>query len=675
MTERSLNRLLAPRSLAFVGGRPAEVAISQCRALGFEGDLWPVHPTRDEVCGLPAFPSVDDLPGVPDAVLVAVNRTATIDVVARLSAMGAGAAVCYASGFAEVGEEGAALQNDLVAAAGDLPVVGPNCYGTISATVGAALWPDQQGLARTGRGIALVTQSGNIGLNLTMQTRPMAIAHLLTLGNQASVGIEDCVEALATDPSVTAIGLHVEALHDVQRFSAACAVASERGLPVVVLKTGSSTSGAEIAVSHTGSIVGSDAAYGALFDRLGVHRVESVPGLLDTLLVLDSVGPLPGNRLVSMSCSGGEASVIADRAESLDVEFPDFEADQAQRIGATLSEFVSISNPLDYHTFIWGDEERLVDCFTAVLDGPSDAAMLVLDFPREGLDDSSWWPTLRAFGTASRATGTPGLVVGTMAENVPTSVEAATVEQGLVPVRGVDAALLGLEAAARWGSHVAPCIPEPVRGTIEGVEVLPGCEAGSLLASAGLPVPVGEEVEVAGAAEAAERIGFPVVVKVTGVVHKSDVGGVVLDLRDAGAVAAVAGRLGGRVLVEEYVGDSVAELLVDIRREPPVGWLLTLGAGGSLVEVVRDTTSLLLPVDADDIRRALVGLGVGPLLSGHRGRPAADMDAIIAVVERLQRLVLERPDLVEVEVNPLLARPSGAVVADALVTIERGRHG
>ena len=376
-----------------------------------------------------------------------------------------------------------------------------------------------------------------------------------------------------------------------------------------------------------------------------------------------------------MSCSGGEASVVADRAESLDVEFPDFEANQAERIGATLSEFVSISNPLDYHTFIWGDEERLADCFTAVLDGPSDAAMLVLDFPRGGLDDSSWWPTLRAFGTASRTTRTPGLVVGTMAENIPASVEAATVEQGLVPVRGVDAALLGLEAAARWGSHVASCIPEPVRGTIEGVEVLPGCEAGILLASAGLPVPVGEEVEAAGAAEAAERIGFPVVVKVTGVVHKSDVGGVILDLCDAGAVAAAAGRLGGRVLVEEYVEDSVAELLVDIRREPPVGWLLTLGAGGSLVEVVRDTTSLLLPVDADDVRRALVGLGVGPLLSGHRGRPAADVDAIIAVVERLQCLVLERPDLVEVEVNPLLARPSGAVVADALVTIERGPHG
>ena len=672
MVRGSLGRLFAPQSLAFVGGRPAEIAIEQCLALGFEGDLWPVHPTRTEVCGLPAFSSVDELPGAPDAALVAVNRHATVDVVASLAAMGAGAAVCYASGFAEVGGEGIALQRDLVAAAGDMPVVGPNCYGTISATVGAALWPDQQGLSRTGRGIALVTQSGNIGLNLTMQTRPMPIAHLLTLGNQASIGIEVCVEALVVDESVTGIGLHVEALHDIERFAAACAVASARGIPVVALKTGSSSAGAEIAVSHTGSIVGSDAAYEALFERLGVHRVRSIPELLDTLQVLDAVGPLAGNRLVSMSCSGGEASVVADRAESLDVEFPGFDTDQAERIADTLSEFVAISNPLDYHTFIWGDEARLVDCFTAVLDGPSDAAMLVIDFPREGLDDSSWWPTLRAFGRASRTTGTPGLVVGSLAENLPAPVEAASVEQGLLPVRGVDAALLGLEAAARWGRHVPSEIPTAVERPVGGVATLHEGAAKRLLAEAGLPVPTGEEVDATDAPDAADRIGYPVVVKATGAAHKSDMGGVFLDLRDGGAVAGAAGQLGGCVLVEEYVGDAVTELLVDIRREPPVGWLLTLGAGGTLVEVVHDTVSLLLPVDAADIRRALAGLAVGPMLSGHRGRPAADIDAIIAVVEQLQRLVSEKPELIEVEVNPLLARPSGAVVADALVTIEEG---
>ena len=388
--------------------------------------------------------------------------------------------------------------------------------------------------------------------------------------------------------------------------------------------------------------------------------------------MLDAVGPIPGNRIASLSCSGGEATVVADRAEPLDLAFPAFDAGQAQRIADTLSEFVAVTNPLDYHTFIWDDEERLADCFTSVLDGPFDAAMLVLDFPRDGLDDSSWWPTLRAFGAAARGTGTPGLVVGSMAENLPAPVEATAVELGLVPVRGIDAALLGLEAAARWGRHVPSGLPDPVRRSTGGLRVLPEFEAKRLMAAAGIPVPAGREVEATGAADAAGRIGFPVVVKATGVVHKSDVGGVVLDLADGPAVAEAAGRLGTRVLVEEFVDDAVAELLVDIRREPPVGWLLTLGTGGTLVEVVRDTVSLLLPVDPGDVRRALGGLAVGPLLAGHRGRPPADIDAIIEVVEHMQRLVYEHPELVEVEVNPLLARPSGTVAADVLITIEEG---
>ncbi len=625
MVVRPLARLLAPTSLAFVGGAAARTAIEQCLALGFEGDLWPVHPTRGEVCGLPAYRSVDELPGAPDAALVAVNREATIDVVGRLAARGSGAAVCYASGFAEVGAEGARLQAELVAAAGDMPVVGPNCYGTVSAVAGAALWPDQQGLGRADRGIALVTQSGNIGLNLTMQTRPMSIAHLLTLGNQAGVGIEDCLEALVADPAVTGIGLHIEALHDVERFSAACAVAAARAVPVVALKTGTSDAGARIAASHTGSMVGSDVAYSALFGRLGVHRVDSIPGLLDALHVLTSLGPL--------------------------------------------SEFVSVANPLDYHTFIWGDEEALGNCFTAVLDGAFDASLLVLDFPSVGLDDATWWPTLRAFGAARAASGTPALLVGSMAENLPAAAEQAAVDLGLIPVRGIDAALAGIEAAVRWGRHEPRGAPSPATALPGAPEVLHEVASKRLLGDAGLPVPPGEEVPASEADAVAARIGFPVVVKATGLVHKSESGGVVLDLADGPAVAAAAGELGGTVLVEAQVVDAVAELLLDVRREPPVGWLLTLGVGGTLVEVLRETRSLVLPVDADDVRRALEDLAVAPLLAGHRGRPAADVDAIIGVVERLQDLVLSRPDLVEVEVNPLLACPDGAVVADALVTV------
>ena len=669
-----LARLLAPGSLAVIGGRPAALAVEQCLALGFEGEIWPVHPTRSDLAGIPPVPPVADLPGSPDAALVAVNRHATIDAVAALAALGAGAAVCYASGFAEVGGVGVDLQADLVAAARSMPVVGPNCYGTVAATVGAALWPDQQGLRRTGRGVALVTQSGNIALNLTMQSRRMAISHVLTVGNQADVGLEECVEVLVGDPTVSAIGLHIEALGDAARFESACLRASAADVPVVVLKTGSSTLAAGIAVSHTASLVGDATAYRALFERLGVRQVRSIPELLDTLAVLDRLGGIGGRRLVSMSCSGGEASVVADRAESMDVDFPAFDDGHAARITDTLSDLVTVSNPLDYHTFIWGDRERLSATFTAVLDGPLDAAMLVLDFPSAGLDGSGWWPTLGAFADAGQATGTPGVVVASMAENLPPEVEAAADEAGLVAGRGSGEALTALEASAWWGGRqdrppllvVDPFDPTATRTLYE-------VEAKDLLEAVGVPVPRRQVVMAVDAVGAWERAAATVVVKATGITHKTEAGGVAVGLADAAAVSAAIESMGldddDQVLVEEFVDDAVAELLVSVRREPPVGWLLTLGIGGTLVELLSDTAGLLLPVDSEDVLAALQGLATWPLLVGHRGSPPADLDALVGTIMGIAGALHARPDLVELECNPVLARPCGAVVVDALATV------
>ncbi len=675
-----LGRLLSPRSLAVVGGRPAELALEQCRRLGFDGDLWPVHPTRALLDGIPCLPTLDDLPGVPDAALVAVNRYATVEVVGRLAAMGAGAAVCYASGFAEAGDDGRALQQDLLAAADGMPVVGPNCYGTVSATVGAALWPDQQGLSRVERGVALVTQSGNIGLNLTLQTRPLSISHLLTLGNQADVGIEECLEDLLGDPAVSAVGLHVEALHDVARFEEACRRASAAGVPIVALKTGSSPRAAEIAASHTSSLVGTDAAYGALFDRLGVRRVRSLGELLDTLLVLDRVGGLPGNRIVSLSCSGGEASIVADRCAGLDLDLPPFADSQVERIRAALgggeaTDLVSVSNPFDYHTFIWGDRDRLTGTFTSALDGPVDAALLILDFPGAGLDDATWWPTLEAFAEACASTGTPGVVAASLAENLPVVVEEAATDAGLVAVRGIEAALVVLEAAAQWGARPdhPPLLPP---GRPPGpTRRMMGDEARRQLEAAGVPVPRWEVVSVDGAREAADRLGYPVVVKAAGLAHKTEADAVALDLNDAGAVDEVARRIAGAsaaemVIVERQVGDAVVELLVSVRREDPVGWLLTIGAGGTLVEILEDTCSLLLPVTAEDVRSALQGLSVWPLLAGYRGRPGADVEAVVDAVLGVVQMAVAPDRLVEVECNPLIAGAEGATVVDVLVEHE-----
>ena len=669
-----LARLLAPASIAVVGGRPAELAIHQCLALGFEGEVWPVHPTRSELAGRAAVPSVADLPGPPDAALVAVNRHETIEVVAALAAVGAGAAVCYASGFAEVGGAGIDLQADLVVAARSMPVVGPNCYGTVAATVGAALWPDQQGLRRCQRGVALVTQSGNIALNLTMQSRRMPISHVLTVGNQADVGIEECVEALVGDPSVSAIGLHVEALGDVPRFEAACRRASAADVPVVVLKAGSSILGSRIAVSHTSSMVGDATAYRALFERLGVRQVDSIPELLDTLAVLDRLGGIPGRRLVSMSCSGGEASVVADQAESMDLDFPAFDDAHGARIADTLSELVSVSNPLDYHTFIWGDPERLRTTFTAVLDGPLDAAMLVLDFPSTGLDDSGWWPTLGAFAEASRATGVPGVVVASMAENLPPEVEVAADEAGMVAVRGIGEALRALEAAAWWGGRrTRPPLLEAGPFDPKDLRTLYEVEARSLLEAAGVPVPRGLVVPAVDAVEACGSLTGRVVVKATGMAHKTEAGRVAVGLAGAAEVGAALVGMGlsddAPVLVEDFVDGAVVEMLVSVRREPPVGWLLTLGIGGTLVELLGDTTSLLLPVDAGEVIVALRGLAGWPLIGGHRGNPPADLDALVATILGIAGVVDERPDLVELECNPVLARPVGAITVDALAIV------
>ena len=746
-----LHRLLRPRSLAFVGGAAAELAIDACRSFGFSGDMWAVNPRR-ELGGLPTVASAGELPAGIDAAFVGVDRRASVEVVSQLAAAGAGAAVCHASGFAETGEAGAALQDELVAAAAGMPLVGPNCYGVLSAPTGAALWPDVHGLTRCDRGVALLSQSGNIAVNLTMQRRGLDIAWVLTLGNQADVGISEALEAVVGDDAATGVGLCIEGLDDIDRFAAAAEAARRRGLPVVALKLGTSESSEAIAVTHTASLVGDDAAYGALFDRLGVRRVHTLPELLDTLAVLGTIGPLRDNRLVSLSCSGGEAALVADRGRDRNLSFPPFAPDHASRVASALDGRVAITNPLDYHTFIWGDEARLAGCFNAALSpatagaavsedrvAPFDAALLVLDFPARELDRSRWWPTLEAFAAACTASSTPGVVAASMAENLPEEARARAVELGLAACGDIDTALAALEAAAAWGRLAS--IPGPARSLLPpsptpsggspsprspslsggspsssgasrsslharfpesarsgpgtgarpdprserpyergvtgdghpGATVVPEHEAKPRLAAAGIAVPEGIVVTSGEAPVAADEIGYPVVVKAIGSAHKTEAGGVVVGLTDSGAVAAAARSLtadgGGAVMVESCVTGAVAELLVGVRSAPPVGMLLTLGAGGTLAELFDDTACLLLPVGAGEVLEALRSLRVWPLLAGYRNRPPAAIDAVVEAVSALAVLVRDDPSIVEAEINPLMVTPGTAVAADALMRV------
>jgi acyl-CoA synthetase (NDP forming) len=664
-----LRRLLAPRSIAVVGGAPAERVVAQCLKLGFEGPIWPVHPTRQHLAGVPCVPSLADLPGVPDAMFLGVNRHATVQAVATARAMGVGGAVCYGSGFAEAGDE--QLQLDLLAAAGEMPFFGPNCYGFVNTFDRVALWPDEHGCGRFERGAAIVSQSGNVAVNLTFQQRGLRLGSMITVGNQASLGSDDAVAALLDDPRITAIGLFLEAVRDAQQFAAVAERAAQQGVPLVALQTGRSEAGALIANSHTGSMAGRAAAYDALFERYGVATVRTPAELVETLKLLDQGGRLGGRRIVSLSCSGGEASLVADRSEATTLTFPPFGADHTARIEGTLTELVSVSNPFDYHTFMWGDRAAMARTFSAVLDGPQDATMLLLDAPPSvDNDPTSWYQAADALADAAEATGRRAVVVATLAECINEPFRGHIEHRGLTALLGLSEALAALDAAATpaaTGSvrHAPVAAPGATRLVDEAA-------AKVRLRSHGISVPAGVVVPASEVVAAAEQVGFPITLKALGLAHKSEVGAVKVGLRDADSLAAALAAMPATeagYLVESTVTDVVAEVLVTVRRDPPIGWLVTVGFGGVLTELWSDVAHLLAPVTAEQVVHALGTLRSAPLLQGFRGRPAADVAALAELVVRLVDAVVGT-DVVEVELNPVLVGQRGATAVDALLIVE-----
>ena len=665
-----LARLVNPRSVAVIGGAPAAAVVRQCQKLGYTGEIWPVHPKKADMHGVACFPTLADLPGVPDAAFVAVNRHLTIDAVAQLRAMGAGGAVCYASGFAESGDVD--LQVALLEAAGDMAILGPNCYGYVNALDGVALWPDEHGCSRVERGVGIISQSGNVGLNLTLQQRGLNMAYMVTVGNQAGGGVEDVLETFVADQRVTAIGMFIEAIREPQRFADIALAAVRAGKRIVALQTGKSEAGALIAASHTASLAGNRTAYAALFARCGVATVETPTELVETLKLLDHGGPLTGYKMASLSCSGGEASLVADLSETTSLTFSPFPDEQRSRIEATLTELVSVANPFDYHTFMWGDRAAMGATFGETMDGPHDATMLVLDAPPGNDQDPSTWITAaEAFADAADRTRRRGVVVATMPECLSPEVRSSISARGLAPLQGLREALVALDRCAWLAAHAPQPRPAAVSAPRDTV-LVDEQRAKERLASLGVRVPRGERASRADVVATASRVGYPVTLKGLGLAHKSEAGAVALGLRDEAALnhalAAMPDSL-SEFLVEETVTGIVAEVLVTVRRAAPLGWLVTIGAGGVLTELWRDTQSLLAPTTREEIRAAIERLRISAILAGYRGKPAGDVDALVDFVDHLQRVIVGT-DVVEVELNPVLVTTSGAIAVDALLIEE-----
>ena len=681
----SLKRLLQPHSIAVFGGREAREVVRQCRRMEFAGDIWPVHPSAGEVEGYRCFSSVEELPSSPDASFIGVNRHTTVDIVRRLSQKGAGGAVCYASGFKEV-SDGEDLNDALIESAGGMPILGPNCYGVINYLDGALLWPDQHGGRRVDRGVALLTQSSNIGINLTMQARGLPLAYLIALGNQAQTDLAIVLETLVEDDRVSAIGLYIEGFPDIRELEKVMGRARARRIPVVAVKSGVSAQGANITRSHTASMAGSDEAANALLKRLGIARVQDLDTLVESLKLLHVHGPLKGNRLCSMSCSGGEASLMADTATGRDVVFPELPSEQHDSVRATVHDLVSVSNPLDYHTFAWNKEEDLFGTYSAMLACGFDLSMLVLDFPREDRCNlETWDPAVNAITRAVDKTQAPTAVVASLPESLPEKIATDLISMGVAPLCGIRQALDAAQAASQIGAAwrrplFEKALPGPGSHLEQPVENLDEAHAKSEIESFGVGVPRGERVASIDALKnAAESLTYPLVLKAcdAALLHKSDAGAVMVGIEDFDGLVAGAETLFSRypsLLVEEMITDTVCELIVGVRQDPVIGPWMMIGSGGIYAELLGDTRVTLLPVRDDEFETMINSLKIHPLLNGYRGSEAGDVPALLATLQSVSDFVMKRREsLVELEINPLLVRPKGKGVCavDAVLQFAR----
>jgi acyl-CoA synthetase (NDP forming) len=667
---RDLFRLLNPRAIAVIGGGAwCSSIIKAAEMIGYDGEIFPVHPEGKVIAGRQAVRSLAEWDGPIDAAFIGVNRNATISVVRELRALKAGGAVCFASGFSEAGAElsdGADLQAELVAAAGEMPILGPNCYGFINALEGAAIWPDQHGCKRVERGVAILAQSSNIAINLTMQKRALPIAYVVACGNMAQTSQAQIALALLDDSRVSAIGLHIEGFGDTAEWHALALKAAAKGIPLLALKVGKSEHAQAATVSHTASLAGSHAGANALLKRLGIARVPDIPSFLETLKLLHTVGRLDHPSLATVSCSGGEASLAADTVHGRALRLPPLSAPQRTALFEALGPKVALANPLDYHTYIWRDTARMTDTFAALSGPETGITLAIVDYPHT--DASDWICATDAVLGAAKRTGRPYGVVATLPELMPLDVAARFMGSGVVPFMGLTEAITAVEAAAQ-PSIIAPEAPL-AGGALGSAETLSEHASKAELARFGVPVPASLRITSLGSLDTQlANLTFPLVLKAEGMAHKSDSGGVALGLTTPDAVHSAATKMGGTSwLVEEMTIGTVAELLVGVTRDEAHGLLLTLGAGGVMTELLQDTVSMLLPVTAQGIKQALTGLKCAPLLTGYRGKPAANIEAITQVILSVQDYVVAHAPLIgEVEINPLLCTPDRAVAVDALI--------
>ncbi len=697
---QDLTPLLHARCVAIVGiSHPDRFGGKIFRNLersGFPGAIYGVNPRYDSLYGRPCYASLADLPERPDCALLAVSNDRLLAVLEETVACGIRAAVVFGSAFSDPDCEGPSLGESVAALCRehDLVLCGPNCMGFVSPAHRLPVSGYNVSADIPVGNLTLVSHSGSVWESFLQNKRGLAFNYIVSSGNESGTSMADYAQFALSDPSTRAIGLFCEAVRDPATFTAALEVAAERDIPVVVLKTGRSERGARLAMAHSGALAGEDAAYEAMFTHFGVRRATSIDEMMDTL-ELFATGMRPRSRYVSsLLDSGGQRALLVDLAEIEGVTFAPISDETQKRLVELIEPGLEPVNPLD----AWGTgnaaQDIYAECLLALDRDPSTGLTLfAVDlFPLDDAADGSYPPVVEAvrdrllnplafLGHASavqsdrqcaelRAVGVP-VLMGT--------------ETGLRAVRHVVEYAAFQRERGRAAESVREVAPPDNLAALRdqlacAVEPLDEHASKQVLAAYGLtPTRELRTDSLAETLRAAEEIGYPVVLKTAaGDLHKTERSGVRLDLADVDALAAAyrdfESRLGAQVLVQEMVPGG-AELILGLVRDSQFGHMLTLGMGGIFVEIVKDVRSLWLPTHAEAVRDALKRLQGAALLMGVRGRPAADIEAVVRAALGLAAMAEDLGDLVsEVDVNPLVALPNRAVVVDALIVPNRATH-
>lgn len=691
MVERSrLQRMLRPKTAVFIGGSHLTPAIDSTRNKGFVGQLYMVHPYHGQVAGVACVRHVADLPAVPDLAFISVPQEAVIETIAACAAYGIAGAVCNTAGFSELKTEGIERQAQLVVAAGDMPILGPNCPGFANFLDNAVFMQDHFGdYIGLQKGVAVISNGGAYLSDVGCADRSLPIAYMFGAGNQAVLSIADLLNAVLDDERVTGVNLYVEGIRDVAKLSQAAWRAAQAGIPIVVTKGGRSQTGGRAAETHTASIAGDRAVASALFQRLGFIEVNTPMQAVETLKMFTCTRRPTGNRTAFLTSSGSYGVLGGDAAEEAGLAVLRLSAENAAAIRPRLPHFILPNNPLDISEAQFEADDVHEEIFDTFFSGNKyDLALLMMSFPPVGgWAPESWYRIAANFAKVAARHDLPCAFVNTVAEDLPADARSQMIADGMAPLMGMEQGMRAVGHAVQAGKmrarlleggETAVLLPD-VLPQIGKPYTLDEASAKALLARQSVAVPNGR---LATTAAACADLNFPVALKAVApnLLHKTEIGAVHLNIGSVDALHVAMTNMRDTLrqtrpdlptdqfLVEEMVTDGVAELLIGIRSISDIGYVLTLAIGGVAVELLQDAATLILPASRAAIETALRQLKLFALLDGWRGRPKADLDAAFETIEALCAYVLTQTEQLNMlEINPLIVCQSGTFAVDAVL--------